>query len=268
VKNDLGYYCSDLCEHCGDVVKNHKTAFWIDFKYLWLEQMAEVPGTWYFYALFSIFMPLAMVFGFAHMGRGLTDKESLLYVISGSMVFVLTAEGWLTMAIRTTTMRSSGVMTYYSSLPISKTSFILALLFSRLVVIVPSMLVPLVVCPLLYPVRFSIGPWLLVILPLSALSLSAVGIAIGSLIDSVDIVQLLMNVLMFVVLMAAPVFIPNQSLPAPLRALGTLLPPTYAASALRHILNGTIGYGFYMDTAVLVAMTVVSLILLEKYLQW
>src|ERR1700685_1342521 len=99
--------------------------------------MAKVPAAWYFYAVFSIIMPLAMVFGFTRMGRGLTDHDSLLYVTSGAMVFVLTTEGLITMAVRMATMRNTGALTYYSSLPVSRTAFVLALLFSRLVIVVP-----------------------------------------------------------------------------------------------------------------------------------
>jgi len=191
-----------------------------------------------------------------------------LYIITGSMVFVLTTEGLITMAVRIASMRSSGAMTYYSSLPVSYTSFVLALLFSRLIIVVPSMLVPLLVSPLFYHVHFHIDAWLLVVLPLSALAVSAIGITIGSLTDKVEVVQLIMNMFMFIILMAAPVFIPNQSLPAPLRVLGKFLPPTYAASALRHILGGTIGAGLYTDVAVLASLTIISFFLLERYLRW
>ena len=240
----------------------------IDLKYLWLEQMAEIPSTWYFYAVFSIIMPLAMVFGFARMGRGLTDRESLLYVVSGSMVFVLTTEGLITMAVRMSTLRSNGVLTYYSSLPISRTAFALGLLLSRLVIVVPSMLVPLIVTPLFYGTRFSFSPWLLVVLPLCALAMSGLGVTAGLLTSKVEIVQLLANILMFIVLLAAPVFIPNDSLPAPLRVLGTILPPTYAASALRHILAGTMGPAFYVDAGILAFLTIASFFALEKLLEW
>jgi ABC-2 type transport system permease protein len=130
------------------------------------------------------------------------------------------------------------------------------------------MLVPLAITPLIYDVKFLWSPWLLIVLPLSALAMSAFGIAAGSITTRVEIVQMLTSVLMFVVLLGAPILIPNTALPAPLRALGAALPPTYAAAAIRSVLSGVFDSGFYIDVTILLALTVVSLLALERFLKW
>jgi ABC-2 type transport system permease protein len=71
-----------------------------------------------------------------------------------------------------------------------------------------------------------------------------------------------------VLLMAAPVFIPIEALPWPLQLLGYALPPTYAADALRLVLVGTISTRFYLDIAMLLAMTVGGLAVLSRWLRW
>ena len=243
--------------------------FLVDVKYLWLEQMLEVRATWPFFVTFSLLMPLAMVFGFARMGSGLTDRASLLYIVSGAAVFAVATEGLVAMAQRVGYMKREGMMVYYASLPISKVAFIIAVICSRLLVTLPGMLAPIVVAPLLYrglELRFS--PWVLLLLPLTALSLSALGMALGSLIDNFELITVVTNVLLFLLLLATPVFIPAAALPLPLRVLGYLLPPSYAADALRHALGGTIGRAFFVDLAVLALMTVASFGILSRWLRW
>src|SRR5882724_3254019 len=94
--------------------------FAIDLKYLWLEQMLEIRTIWYWYLIFSLVLPLAMVFGFTRIGSGLTDTNSLIYIISGSAIFSVANDGLYTMAVRIGSMKKEGMLLYYASLPINK----------------------------------------------------------------------------------------------------------------------------------------------------
>jgi ABC-2 type transport system permease protein len=250
-------------QHIGGVRK-----FLIDVKYLWLEQILEVRTVWYWYAVFSLFMPLAMVFGFTRMGSGLADRASLIFIISGSAIFAVANDGLYTMAIRIGSMKKEGMLLYYASLPISKAAFIIAVMLSRLVITLPGMLVPMLFGALIYDVHLEFNLWIIVLLPLMALALSSIGMAFGSLINSLELIQIIVNMLLFVLVLAAPIFMPIQSLPLPLQILGYLLPPTYAADALRQALNGTIGPTFYIDMVVVTLMTLVSFYILNRWLRW
>ena len=108
----------------------------------------------------------------------------------------------------------------------------------------------------------------MLLLPLTALALSAIGMALGSLLNSLEMIQIIVNLLLFVLIMAAPVFIPWEALPVPFKLLGYLLPPSYAADALRRVLSGTIDVGFYVDLAILSFMTLMSFIILNRWLNW
>lgn len=242
--------------------------FLTDLKYLWLEQMLEVRTTWYWFVVFGMFMPLSMVFGFARIGSGLTDRTSLIFIISGAAIFSVATEGIVTMAQRVGTMKKEGMLVYYASLPISKVAFIMAIMFSRLIVALPGMLMPILIGPLLYNISLEPSLWILILLPLTALALSAIGMVLGSLINSLELVSVITNVLIFVLLMGAPVFIPVESLPLPMQIIGYLLPPTYAADALRHALDGSTGTAFYLDLAALVIMTLLSFYALARWLRW
>jgi ABC-2 type transport system permease protein len=242
--------------------------FAIDLKYLWLEQMLEIRTIWYWYFIFSLFLPIAMVFGFARIGSGLTDINSLIYIISGSAIFSVANDGLYTMAIRIGSMKKEGMLLYYASLPINKVAFVAAIMLSRLTVTLPGMIAPIVFGSLVYKVDLNFSVWIILLLPLTALALSAIGMAIGSVINSLEMIQIIVNLLLFALIMAAPVFIPWQALPAPLQWFSFILPPSYAADALRHVLAGTIDAAFYLDIVVLSLMTLVSLAILNRWLNW
>lgn len=242
--------------------------FFVDLKYLFLEQMLEVRTVWYWYIIFSLFLPLSMVFGFARIGSGLSDATSLVYIISGSAIFSVANDSLYGMAVRIGSMKKEGMLLYYASLPISKVAFVIAVIATRLIVTLPGMLAPMLFGRLIYNVPLAFDPWIIVLLVLTALSLASVGMAFGTLINSLELIQIIVNILLFVLVMAAPVFIPMQALPLPLQILGYLLPPTYAADALRQALGGTIGPTFYVDVAALVLMTAASLYILNRWLRW
>lgn len=266
VSKDAARNASVVGAHKDEVVGWRK--FFVDLKYLTLEQLLEVRTTWYWFLVFSLFMPLSMVFGFGRIGSGLSDRNSLLYIISGAAIFAVATEGIVTVSQKVTQMKKEGMMIYYASLPISKTAFIAAILLTRMLVTLPGMLVPIALGPLLYGINVEFSFWVLLLLPLCGLSLSAIGMTFGSLLNSVELVSVITNVLIFVLIFAAPVFIPVAALPLPLQIFGYLLPPTYAADALRLALSGTLDTMFYFDVAILLLMTVASLFALTRWLRW
>ncbi|MER7402195.1 ATP-binding cassette domain-containing protein [Streptomyces sp. NPDC000070] len=240
----------------------------VDLKYLWLEQMLEVRTTWSWVLMFGLLMPAAMVFGLTRIGNGLADEQSLLYIVSGAAVFAVANEGIGTLAQRIGVLRQDGMMVYYASLPISRISFLAAMVFSRLLLILPGLITPMIVAKLMYDTDFVISPALLLVLPLSCMALSAIGLAIGTLVRSMDLLLVIVNLMIFVLLLVAPVLIPIESLPLPLQVFGYLLPPTYAAESLRLALVGDFGATFLFDITVLTAMTAAGLVGASRWIRW
>lgn len=242
--------------------------FFVDIKFLWLEQILEVRNTWYIYLIFSVVLPISMVFGFTRLGGQITDESGLLYIISGSAIFAVASDGLYTLALRIGSMKQQGTLLYYASLPISKAAFVIAIVLSRLTVVMPAMLMPIIFGAWYYHLDIHFNLWILILLPLTGLSLSVIGMAVGALIDNLEMVQILVNVLLFVIVMAAPVFTPIEALPVPLQILGYFLPPTYAATALRGALTGTFDGTFYANVAILLLLTSISFLLTNRGLRW
>jgi ABC-2 type transport system permease protein len=241
-----------------------------DFKYLFLEQVLQLRTTWPFTLSLAVIFPLLILFGFSRIGGQLPDREGLIYIIAGTSVYSMVLEGIFMVSQQTVSLKQQGKFIYYASLPISKIAFVLALLFSRLLIIgLPGMLTPLILGTIFYHIRLEITLlWVLVLLPLTALSLSVVGMCLGLMFDSLEMVGLISTISTCLVFLASPVFIPINNLPLPLQVLGYLLPPTYAADAMRQVLAGAISGQFYLDLALLIGFALISCIGITKWLRW
>jgi ABC-2 type transport system permease protein len=242
--------------------------FFSDVKVLWLEQVLEIRSYWLFYAGLSLVLPLIMVFGFSRFGGDMSDPSVLIRMIGGTMIFAIAQEGFSNMAVRISSMHRDGMLIYYASLPIRKTALILALVLSRAILLLPPVLVPITLAPLLYHVTLHYDLTLILLLPLLALLFSTLGVAFGLLVESVEMAQSVTYAILFVLVLAAPIFIPWEALPVPLQIFALLLPFTYAADALRMTLSGTITASFWLDVGVLLAILIAALVILERRLRW
>ena len=244
-----------------------KHKFAVDLKYLLLEQLLEIRNTWYWHISFALVLPIAFVFGFGRIGGDGASIERILFIISGSAIFSVANDGLFVMASRIGVMRRDGILIYYASLPISNSAFLLAMMISRLLITLPGMIAPLLFGAWLYQIPLSLNLWVFLLLPITGLALSSMGMMLGVLIENLDILHMITNILMFVLVMATPVFIPVDALPLPLQVFGYLMPPTYAAEALRVALNGTIDSGFYLNVGILCGMTVAGFAVVNRWLR-
>lgn len=243
------------------------TKYWQEFRLLFMVQMLEERRWWMPIVLVTAFFPLVMVFGLGIIGSGQT-RAGLAYIITGSTIVSLTTVGVTVVAQELAQMKEQGVFLYYASLPVAKGSLLLAVLASRLVLQLPGILGALVGGSLLYGYHLSPNPLLLLILPLTALALSGAGAAMGILIPSLQLVNVLSQFALFVVLFCAPVMIPIDRLPLPLQWFGLLLPPSYAADALRRVITGISDPRLLLDLAILAGFAALSLVGVTRGLRW
>jgi ABC-2 type transport system permease protein len=141
------------------------------------------------------------------------------------------------------------------------------MMVSRLLLTLPGMIVPIVFGAWLYHIPLTINLWILILLPIAGLALSSMGMALGVLVENLEILHMITNVLMFIMVMATPVFIPVEALPVPLQIFGFLMPPTYAAEALRKILLGITDSAFYLNLSILLGMTIAGFIIVNRWLR-
>lgn len=242
--------------------------FWSDFYFLFLEQLLEIRVTWYWHLIFAGVLPITMVFGFPRMGTSLADMDSLIYIISGAAIFAAANDGLYTLAVRLGQMKKDGVLLYYMSLPISPIAFIMAQMLSRLLITLPGMLMTILAGIALYAVPIGFSPWILVLLLLCGLAFSAVGMVLGLYIENLELLQVITNLILFMVILVTPVFTSIEALPDFLRPVAYGMPTTYAAAALRAALTGRLDEGFYLQMGMLALLTLIGFALLKRGLRW
>lgn len=120
----------------------------------------------------------------------------------------------------------------------------------------------------MYGTPLPVNPLIVGVMVLAALSLSGVGAAIGMVAPSWYVAIFITQVAQIVVLFAAPVLVPLESLPPPLQITSYILSPTYAADALRRALVGTQDLWLALDLIALGAFGAASLFLTARTLKW
>ena len=241
---------------------------WInDYRYLTVAQFYNQFSMFPILAALSIIFPLGMVFGFGLIGGGI-NPEGLPYVVVGSAIVSVVTMGISVLANDLFFEKRLGAFVYYASLPVAKSAFLLAVLTIRFITIVPGIAVALVAGNILYDLNLVFSPWLVLIVPLTIISVAGIGAVIGLTFRSPQLVGVVANMSLFFVMFAAPVMIPSELLPGPLQLIGRALPPTYAASALRLAVTGSGPAAFAPDLLILLGFCVVSMTLVAFGTRW
>jgi ABC-2 type transport system permease protein len=215
----------------------------------------------------TIFLNLGMVFSFSFIA-GSRDPVLGWYVVPGAAVMALVTLGVMMVAGDVAQQRRSGAILYYASLPISKAAYVLAIVAGNGVAALPGVVVTVLAGAWVFDLQLAFNPLILVVVPLSMISLAGLGAAIGLGIRNWRVVGLVAQLTMFFVMFFAPVMIPPDRLPGILQVTGWFLPPTYAARAFRAALTPEITGALLQDIAILAVFAVGSLIVVSRNLDW
>ncbi len=240
----------------------------LDFRILFKAFLLSLRNSFLFQIFLQTVVPIAFVFAMGHYAGVTLGNDQLIRIVSGTITFNLAYLGLMSLSARLAGMKEDGTLVYFWALPISKASFVSAILASRLVMLLPSIVVPIVAGSLMYSITLNINWSLLLIIPLSILSLASIGTALGVLLKGQELVVLVANALIFVMALAAPTFMPTSILPLPLQILGIFLPTTYTSDALSHCFKGLFDTTYFIDVVVLFGMGIGSLLLVSKFLKW
>lgn len=239
-----------------------------DFRIILIEQIYVIRRYLIYFLFLNAVGPFALVFAMGHYAGFRPDQTQLLRIISGTVTFALVTVGFTSIAQRLSIMRQQGTLLYYCALPINKVSFVMALLISRLVILIPSITVPIIGGIVMYNLEIHLDLWLLGVMILGSLSLVALGTTLGVLVKSYELISLVCNAFIVVMALASPNFIPSYLLPLPLQIFGWLLPSTYTSDAISHCMAGTYDSTFYFDVLVLGGMAILGIAITGKFLKW
>jgi ABC-2 type transport system permease protein len=213
---------------------------------------------------------LAPVFSTLALGIFARDSgsEALAYVLTGNVILSLMFGNMNSVQSHFSFMRFQGVLDYFATLPIYRPILILAVVLSFLLLSLPSLVVTFLLGSTVLGVPIVLHPLLVLVVPLSAVSLSGIGALIGTCARTPQEGDALSLTLTLGMAGLGPVVVPPDRLPRTLRVLGRLSPATYAASALRQVLLGPVTIQILIDLAVLTAMAVLLFGVVIKTMDW
>jgi ABC-2 type transport system permease protein len=232
-----------------------------------LIQLSNFRWSWRRTILSGIGVPL---FGVVALGIFARDSgpEAIAYVFTGNIVISLMFENLSKVAGNFAFMKSMGTLDYFATLPIRRYMVVLASLFSFFVLSLPSLFIMMLVGTWYLRVRLSPHPLLILVIPLTAVSLAALGAFIGVSTRTPEEAGPMSTLLVLFLSGLGPVIIPPDRLPVFLVWAGRFSPATYAASALRQTLLGPISWQLAVDLAVLAIFVIITGWAVTRNMDW
>lgn len=230
--------------------------------------LAEYRRTWLFHLIRSLLFPVAFVF-LVKMTLVSTSREQSVFLLGGLLTTALSFGSLSTLIDKIGWSRQRHELDYWTTLPIPKLAFILALMSVSQLFALPGLLGAYLLGSLILAVPPSdliILP-LLLLLPLSSLPLAGLAAFLGSYAPNGQLANMIGNAMTIVIGFLSPMYIPLQSLPLPFRLLAQLMPLTYSADAFRAVLNGS-GTHLSLDILILCLFALLFLLLVHHKLDW
>lgn len=237
------------------------------FSDLFLIQFSSVRTAWQWIFLVSALMPLGLLFFLSFLAQS-ARHATLLYYITGNVVVALMLNPLFMLSGQLSWAKQSKAFDFYAGLPISRVVLIFAAISVSVMFTIPGMVVLLAVGMALFHLWIVPSPLIVVVMILSPLALSGLGATVGITAPNQQVAGVIANVFMVLVMFLSPVFVPLSRLPGMLQVTARVLPPTYAADALRQTLSGHLDAAFILDIGVLAAFSLVSLYFVTARLDW
>lgn len=225
-------------------------------KVLLAMQLARLRTAWRPYLIVSSVMPL----GIAILLRAVMDRSQVEefgdQIVAGCAVLAIAMTAIVMLAQRVASLKETGSLDYYLTLPVSRVMLIAAILVSFAVFALPGTIVVLAAGAALFDLSYTalwsaIPVWLL-----GSFALAGVGVAIGFAARDEQLAGMYSNLAMMAVLFLG--ILPAENLPSWLSPLRAVLPSTYAADAIKPGLEGRIDVAQLGDLSILLMFGALS----------
>jgi ABC-2 type transport system permease protein len=197
-----------------------------------------------------------------------SGPEALSYVLTGNVVFTLLFGMLDTLQSRFIFMRLNGTLDYYRTLPIRRAGLIVAVVGSFLLLSLPAVVVTIVAGSWVLGISLNPHPLLLVVIPVAALPMAAIGAVIGLTSPTPEAADTIRFLVAVALLALGPVLVPPERVSEWLGWFGQLSPTVYAASALRQTLLGPVTTRLAVDLLLLGGMTFAGFWVVLQRLDW
>ncbi|MGC8634083.1 MAG: ABC transporter permease [Candidatus Limnocylindrales bacterium] len=183
-------------------------------------------------------LALGIVIGYPLLFPSL-DQGTKLYLATGAPTITLISMGLVLVPQMVVQAKTQGTLDYMRTLPVPRLLYLLADLTVWLVVVLPGVIFAVVVGDVRFGLDLAVSPLVVPAMLLVALTATAVGYAIASLLPPM-LATLLTQVLVFFILMFSPLTFPADRLPAWLAAVHGVLPIGAMGDLVRGTLAGSV----------------------------
>ena len=229
--------------------------------------LAEYRTLWFFYVFFGFVWPIGFIF-FITTATGAMSTEQAIFILGGNMATAI-AFGPAFLLINKIGMgREHHEFDYWSTLPMPKLVFVLALNLVALLLALPGLLAAYLLGTFMLGIPLAGGLPLLCIIPLGALPLAGFGALLGSYAPNREAANVVGNILTMVVGFLSPMLVRPEQLPLPLRVLAFFVPTTYIADLFRTLLGGRTQLSPVLDFVVIVVCSLGFLFLVQRKMDW
>lgn len=248
-------------------IKRNPQHFIVQLIDLFLMELTNWRWSWQALIINSIAAPILGIIALGSFAKG-TGEDTLAYILTGNLVMSLMFGTLDKVATRFTFMKFSGALDYFATLPISREALIIATVLAFFLLSLPSLLVIILLGAFYLKLSLIISPLIILIIPLCVISLSGIGAVIGTNAPSPEVGSSLSLLVTMILLFIGPVLIPANRLPDFLIIAGYFSPASYAASAIRQTLLGTISQQILIDIFALLGFSVLSFWIARRKFNW
>lgn len=192
------------------------------------------------------------------------------FLVPGLIGMSLMGGGLWGVGFVTVDMRIRKVLKRFLATPMRKTDFLLGILISRLIFLVPEILVLLLFARVAFGVVIQ-GSLLVVavLILLGALAFAGIGLLVASRARTLEAVSGLMNLVMLPMWVLSGIFFSSERFPDAMQPFIQALPLTTLINALRSVmLEGTTAASLWPEVAILTGWAVGSFILALRWFRW
>ncbi len=173
-----------------------------------------------------------LIFGFGFLIPNINESAAL-YITTGAATQAFTTVGLVMLPQFISEAKVLGRFEYILTLPISREAYLLSQITVVALLATPGVLFAVALGAWHYGFSLSIDPMVIPAVLLIFLSLAGIGVVMAVLSPHPQLTNALTQLIVFYVVFFAPVMMPVEQLPGFLQRASVVMPPTYAADAVR-----------------------------------
>ena len=220
--------------------------------------LKEMRNQIWFIMMVQLVLSMGLVLGYGYLIPDIS-RSAALYLTTGAATQSFVTVGLVMLPQFISEAKTLGRFEYFLTLPISREAYLLSLITVVAMMALPGVAFSVALGAWHYDLPLTVSPVIVPVALLTFFSLAGVGVVMAVLSPHPQVTNALTQLIIFYVVFFAPVIIPHSQLPSLLQHVSVVMPPTYAADAVRGALTDLPGTHLLRSMLVLSGFAVVSL---------